>query len=133
MITIENEIFTELATALRAKYEDIFVSGEYVLAPPKFPAVSIEEADNYTATSEVDSGGDNFSVVMYEINVYTNKTVGKKSQAKEIMALIDSTLTGRNFTRVSSTPVPNMDGSIYRITARYRVETDGTHTYRYAI
>lgn len=131
MITIENEMFTELASALHELDEDIYVSGEYVLAPPKFPAVTIEEADNYTAIRELDSSTDRYSIVMYEINIYTNKTVGKKSQAKEILATIDDVLTGRNFTRVSSTPVPNADGSIYRITARYRAETDGTKVYRY--
>lgn len=133
MITIESEIFTELANALRAVYEDIFISGEYVMAPSKFPSVSIEESDNYTAVNELDTGEDRHAVVMYEINVYTNKTVGKKTQAKDILAIIDGLLTGKNFTRVSSIPVPNIDNSIYRITARYRAETDGTSVYRYTL
>lgn len=133
MVTIESEIYTELAEALRSEFEGIFVSGEYVAAPPRFPAVSIEEADNYTATSELDTDGEKFSVVMYEINIYTNKTVGKKSQAKAILAVIDNLLIGRNFTRLSAPPVPNIDSSIYRITARYRAETDGKMVYRYGL
>ena len=134
MVTIESEMFTEVATALRERFEGIYVSGEYLMKPPSYPAVSIEEADNYDATGEMTTEGSGHSVVTYEINVYTNKTVGKKTQAKEIMAVINGVMMSRNFSRLSSIPVPNVaDISIYRITARYRAETDGKTIYRYSI
>lgn len=82
MVTIENEIFTAIADRLRDEFEGIFVSGEYVMVPPSFPAVSIEEADNYTATKHYSSAGDDHAVVTYEINVYTNKTVGKRHRPR---------------------------------------------------
>lgn len=133
MITIENNIFTELAELLRTGFENIFLTGEYVMVPSRFPTVSIEEADNYTAANELDTGNEKYTVLMYEINIYTNKAVGKKTQAKEILAAIDNYFHDKNFTRLSAIPVPSTDGSIYRITARYRVESDGINTYRYTI
>lgn len=108
------------------------MTGEYVKAPSKFPHVSIVEVDNYTSYRHMDtSATEAYSTVMYEVNVYSNKTAGKKSEAKAIMSLIDSMMYARNFTRLSLTPVPNMeDATIYRLTARYRAETDGTNIYR---
>lgn len=134
MVTIESDIFTEIATDLRSRHSGIFLSGEYLMQPTTFPAVSIEEADNYDSVNQIHNDGCDHSVLMYEINVYTNKTVGKKAQAKKILAEIDDVLTRYNFTRLSAIPVPNMtDTSIYRISARYRAETDGTNVYRYGL
>ena len=69
--------------------------------------------------------------VMFEVNVYSNKTEGKKTECKEIMKVIDEVLFKMNFKRIAMTPVPNMeDASIYRMVARYRVMTDGRYFCR---
>ena len=69
--------------------------------------------------------------VMFEINVYSNKTEGKKTECKAIMKVIDALMYGMNFTRISLAPVINASKpTIYRMTARYRAETDGTNLYR---
>lgn len=48
-----------------------------------------------------------------------------------MMMVIDRVLYGLNFKRLNMNPVPNMeDANIYRLTARYRAETDGTTLYR---
>lgn len=132
MIDVENEIYTPLARALRAEFPGINVSGEYVRAPSKFPHVSIVESDNYMTIRHLDNSDDEkYATIMYEINVYSNKSGGKKSEAKAIMGLIDGLMYDLNFTRLAMTPVPNLeDSTIYRITARYRAETDGTNMYR---
>ena len=45
--------------------------------------------------------------------------------------MLDELLWGMNFRRLAVTPVPNLENAtIYRLTARYRVETDGIHFYR---
>ena len=132
MIDVENKIYTPLARSLRAEFPGINVSGEYVRAPSKFPHVSIVESDNYMTIRHLDNSDDEkFATLMYEINVYSNKSGGKKSEAKAIMGLIDGLMYDLNFTRLAMTPVPNLeDSTIYRITARYRAETDGTSMYR---
>lgn len=129
---IENYVFDTLANIVRAGWPGAFVTGEYVRSPSKFPHVSIVEADNYMSVGRLDSSPEEkYATVMYEINVYTNDTTGKKAKAKAIIDLIDKKMYAMNFTRLSRTVVPNMeDSTIYRITARYRAETDGTTIYR---
>ena len=132
MIDIEKLIYTPIAEALRAKFEGISVSGEYVNEPAKFPYVSIVEQDNYMSTKRLDSSeSEKFATLMYEVNVYSDKAGSKKSTCREIMNMVDDMLYKRNFIRLSRSPVPNMEnGTIYRLVARYRAETDGTNIYR---
>lgn len=131
MIDIENQIYTPIAKALRNKFSGIIVSGEYINAPPDFPYVSIVEQDNYTTQAHMDSGSVEFSTLMYEVNVYSNKSVGKKAVCREIITFIDSLMYSKNFRRISLSPVPNMENAtIYRLVARYKAETDGTNLYR---
>lgn len=129
---INAKIFDPIATALREQYDGIYVTGEYIDAPPQFPAVSIVEGDNYIDTDKMSSkANEEYSVIMYEVEVYTNKDVGKVQQARNILESIDAILYDLNFTRISMTPVPNMaNRSIYRLVARYRAETDGEIIYR---
>ncbi len=132
MIDIENQIYTPIAKALRNEFPGIFISGEYINAPSSFPYVSIVEQDNYATQAHMDSGDtEAFSTLMYEVNVYSNKSVGKKAVCREIMTFIDNMMYLNNFRRISLSPVPNMENAtIYRLVARYRAETDGTNIYR---
>lgn len=126
------KIFDPIATALREQFNGIYVTGEYVDAPPQFPAVSIIEADNYLDYEKASSkANEEYSIVMYEVEVFTNLKSGKQMQAREILEFIDAILYDLNFIRLSAMPVPNMaNTSIYRLVARYRAETDGTTLYR---
>lgn len=132
MIDIENVIYTELAEKLRETFPDIHLSGEYVNAPPGFPYVSFVEQDNYTPMFHRDSSStERFAMLLYEVNVYCNKGTGRKALCRKIMTLIDDFMYAKNFVRISLAPVPNLEnGTIYRLTARYRAETDGTNLYR---
>jgi hypothetical protein len=122
MINIESEIFNIIAKVVREKYPDIYITGEYVKIPPKFPCVSLIEMDNsaYTKTQSSDSV-ENHAELMYELNVYSNKKSGKKSECKAIASLIDNELAALGFSRTMLQPIPNMDdATIYRILGRYR-------------
>lgn len=122
MIDMENEIFNEVSERVRTKYPNIFMTGEYVKSPSSFPCVSLVEADNATfRNSQTSDGKENHAAVMYELNVYSNKTKGKKAECKEIVAFIDEILMELNFTRLMLEPVPNQDeATIYRMLGRYR-------------
>lgn len=122
MIDIETTVFNTVATKVREQYPDIYMTGEYVRSPSSFPAASLVEMDNASRTDTIDSGSnENYANVMYEANVYSNKTTGKKSECKEIIALIDEEMLAMGFERVTLTPVPNMnDSTIYRMVGRYR-------------
>ena len=121
MINIEEEVFNDVATEVRAKFSDVCMVGEYVKSPSTFPCVSLVEQDNYVYTKTQTSLSDeNHCQVMYEVNVYSNKTVGKKTECKNIMALIDNAMLKKGFTRTMMQPIPNIDdATIYRMVARY--------------
>jgi hypothetical protein len=120
MIDIESEVFTTIATELRSQFTGINVYGEDVRSPSSFPCVSIVEADNYTVRRTQDSGSnENHANLMYEVNVYSNKTSGKKTECKEIFAVIDEIMLGLGFTRSNKNPVTMDEATIYRIVGRY--------------
>ena len=121
MIDCENEIFDRVADSVRAAYPSAFISGEYIRTPSKFPFVSLIEMSNTAYDRTQSSGGlENHASVMYEVNVYSNKTRGKKSECKAIAALIDNELATLGFSRTMLQPIPNMDdATIYRMTGRY--------------
>lgn len=122
MINIENEVFDIVSKKVREKYLDIYLTGEYVKSPPSFPAGSIVEMDN-TAYSLTQTSGENenHASVMYEVNVFSNKTKGKKTECKEIISIIDNEMTSLGFSRTMIQPIPNeADATIYQIIARYK-------------
>ena len=129
MIDIENAVFNRVVTKVREVFPDIFMTGEYVKSPPSFPAASLMEMDNSTRVETIDSGSnENHANVMYEVNVYSNKTVGKKSECKAIISLIDEEMLAMGFSRSTLTPVPNEnDSTIYRMVGRYRAAVSSTH------
>jgi hypothetical protein len=121
MIDCENEIFSKIAESVREAYPSVFISGEYIKTPSKFPFVSLIEMSNTAYDRTQSSGGlENHASLMYEVNVYSNKTSGKKSECKAIATLIDNELATLGFSRTMLQPIPNMDdATIYRMTGRY--------------
>lgn len=121
MISPETLVFAAVAKALREKYTGIFVSGEYVDVPAKFPAVTIVEAENRVASRMTTRKRiENAVQLMYEVNVFSNEVGFKAIRAKEILADIDAVMADLGFTRITSTPMPNLeDTTIYRHFARY--------------
>lgn len=132
MIDIENQIFSAVAVPLREKYGkdskgqyNIWVSGESTDVPARFPAVTIEERDNYVYTRASTTNIENAANVMYEVNVYTNRVGYKKQDAQEIMSFIDEIMADLKFTRTMMQPIDNLsDATIYRMVARYEATVD---------
>lgn len=121
MIDIEPEVFDDVSKAVRNEYPNVYMTGEYVRVPPSFPCVSLIEADNQIYRNTRDSGHiENHAQVIYEVNVYSNKTKWKKTECKAIISLIDSRMESLGFTRTILTPVPNEQDGIYRMVGRYR-------------
>ena len=122
MIDIETEVFNIVSKKVRKEYPKVYMTGEYVKSPPSFPCISLIEVDNQiyrnTRTTECI---ENHVQVLYEVNVYSNKTSGKKAECKAIISLIDKEMEALGFTRTSMNPVPNEEeATVYRIVARYR-------------
>ena len=122
MINIESEMFDIMAKAIRTKYPSAYVVGEYVKSPSRFPCISIVEMSN-TAYDKTQSSGslENHADLTYEVNIYSNKTSGKKSECKDIASLLDNEFATLGFSRTMLQPIPNGDdATIYRTVGRYR-------------
>lgn len=122
MMNIENEVFNTVANALRAVYGDnIMVSGEYNETPSAFPFVTLIEDDNYEVAETRTLGRlpETASSLMYTANVYSNLKSGRKAQAKSIMDIVDEQMHKLGFQRTMRDQLPNVDRTIYRVTARY--------------
>lgn len=125
MIDLENDIYDYAAKALRAAHTGIDVAAEYVEMPAKFPHVSIVEADNRVLERMRTNNIENAIQSMFEVNIYSNKASGKKSEAKAIANTLDDVLSGIGFTRTFREQVPNLrDATIYRIVCRYEAVID---------
>lgn len=125
MIDLENDIYDYVAKALRAAHTGIDVAAEYVEMPAKFPHVSIVESDNRILDRMRTNNIENAIQSMFEVNIYSNKASGKKSEAKAIANTLDDVLSGIGFTRTFREQVPNLrDATIYRIVCRYEAVID---------
>lgn len=129
MIDVESEIFSAVETVVREAYPKVFMTGEYVKSPSSFPCVSLVEISNAVyRNSSATTVEENHAAVTYEVNVYSNKSKGKKAECREIMNLIDTKLANIGFTRMMLEPVPNMeDATIYRLLSRYRAVVGKDH------
>ena len=120
MIDIENKVLNDVFAAVRANFSTAQCYGEYVATPAKFPCVCIYEADNRTYRTSQDTDlQEHHASVMFECNVYSDKQVGKKAEARAIAKLIDTTMQNMKFTRTFFQPLPNLDRTIFRITMRW--------------
>ena len=126
MVDIENYVINAVAEGL----SDITVIGNYVDVPSSFPCVTIVEDTNVSAnTFDNASPLENHADLTYSVNVYSNLVSGAKAQAKSIMSRVDAILENFKFERFFCQTVPNVDRTIYRYTARYRVRVGkGTTT-----
>lgn len=132
MLEIENDVFDTVATELRSQHAGIFVSGEFVDTPAKFPAVTIVEADNRVFDRMRTRRIENAARVMYEVQIFSNKASGKKAEAKEIANTADGVFANLGFTRTMRSQVANLkDATIYRIVCRYEavVGENGENNY----
>ena len=121
MIDFENEIFTAVATAVRAKHAGATVKGEYIRSPASFPTVALSEIDNVNVDALIDSSGEEkYAGLGYRLQVFSNKEGGKKSEAKAIFKTADDILCGMGFRRRAYSTTPEIyNSTIFSITATY--------------
>lgn len=121
MIDVENLVIDTISKAIKASaYSTALVVSDYTDMPSKFPCVSVIESDNSTYRRTQDNDlKEHHTRVLYEVNVYSNKTSGAKSEAKKILDIVDTTFQNIKFTRTFKNSVPNKDKTIARMVARY--------------
>lgn len=123
MIDIENMLFTAVKNALP---ETVTCGTMYQQTKSEFPYVSLYVLDSTVYEPFIDSARiENAVDITVEVNVYSNKTDGKKEECKSLMKTVDDTLLGLHLTRIFCQPTPNLeDATVYRMTARYRAVVD---------
>ena len=120
MVDAEPLIITKLETAIKEKFPKALVTGEKVSAPSEFPAVSIVEVDSSTYERSLTGEPiEHHSNIYYEVEIFSNLSIGRKTQCRQIAKVIDDEMIALNFTRRMLAPIPNVSPSIYRMVGRY--------------
>ena len=118
MISIENIVVDNVTRVIKSFYPDATIKSEKQDVPSSFPFVSVIEADSSTyRKTQDDELREHHIEVMYEVNVYSNRKDGKKTEAKKIMSLVDDVMQDMKFTRTTKLPIETK--SYYRYVARY--------------
>jgi hypothetical protein len=121
LIDAESTIFNKVADAFDQAYPNGSRYGEETTSPPRFPCLTLVQVDNFTYEPSLDASHKEHNAwLVWEANVYSNKTYGAKQECKGIMQLVDEQLQSLNFVRLFCTPSKNADKKYFRMTARYR-------------
>lgn len=121
MIDIENEVFDYVYSHIMEDFPDLYMTGEYEVAPAKLPCLYLFEADNSVRRDTISSSSvENFADVMMEAQIFSNKSPGKKQECKDILQALDGLMAILGFRRTMKQVVPNMlDATVCRMVARY--------------
>lgn len=121
MLNYANEVFTNVARIVREAHTGTTVIGENTRQPSKFPTVTIDEIENVVVDQLEDSSNkENFAGVTYKVQVFSNKTSGKKTEARKIFSTVDAEMRRMGFRRKTYTTTPEIyESTIYQISATY--------------
>lgn len=124
MIDIESEAVDRVKKALTKSFPGVYVTSEQGKSPPRFPAVSVVMINNptYERTLTLGKTSENHSAPVLQIDVYSNRTEGGKSECKAVMNAADGVMQDMGLVRFfGPESTPNMlDATVCRQTARYR-------------
>ena len=127
MIDIENATFTNVYNALNSGgYAGIKMYSTFENEPASFPCVYMTIMDS-TVLSQDSSRTERLIDVTFDISVFSAKSVGKKSEAKAIMAVIDDAMRLDGFKRTYSQPLDVSDKnntSLCQLLNRYEAQVD---------
>lgn len=124
MIDYENKIFGIIYQAVTNYNSDIYVTKDKSQEPESFPCVYVEETDSYTpaAYQMLSSREEVATRVVTTVEVYSNKSSGKRQEAKSILTVVDDTLRKNGFRRTVKNYLDLTDDNnttIIRLLARY--------------
>lgn len=124
MIDYENYTFGLIYSAVMGYDNSIYVTKELDVAPPSFPCVYVEQTDSYTPSeyTMVSSYEEVATRTVTTVEVYSNKTSGKRQEVKSILTVIDDALREDGFRRTTMRYIDLTDSNnkaIIRLLARY--------------
>lgn len=128
MIDIEPQVFDRIYRRVKAQFPNVKMESITNLSPTTFPYVGLEQADSFAhKSSRSSSSNENYSEVVFEVNVFAIGDA-RKSQVKKILSVIDDEFNSIGFTRYNATPIPLGDGKTFRMFSRYRAVVSKENT-----
>jgi hypothetical protein len=119
MNDIEVQVIDKVIRAVKAEYPKAKVEDRFTENPASFPYVCVYETNSFMPQRYQDNTRKElYTEVAYEAQFFTNDTM-KKSTAKAIAEIVDTTMQDIGFLRTFKSQVPNIDRTIYRIVLRY--------------
>lgn len=120
MIDIENLVVDTIENAYLAAEKSISVLSRYEPTPESFPCCMVREVSNFAYRRSMDEDPSPHHIsIAYQLDIFSNKNVGAKSEVKELASIADAAMCGMKFVLDSFSIITNEDRTITRATARY--------------
>lgn len=115
-----NGIYTYVRNAVKAVYPEAYVAGVDEPIPPVGLAVEITETDVRTPVQNVTlDGQDEQWRVAYDVNVYSNKFEGQKTEAHDVMRVCEKAFRRLYFIEDSRITLQRENNRVTRMAARF--------------
>jgi len=124
MIDIESKIVDTIYNAVKAQnaYPDADVTTGFDMQAATFPCVVVKEVDNAPVrNTDTDDCAENYTRLIYQVDVYTDSENKAKTEGKAILGIVDSALQGLKFRRMRKNEPLNISRTIFRQYARWEV------------
>lgn len=120
-VPVFNQVYNAVYDEFHGSYPDLTILNDRPESLAKFPAVICVEDDNITYSRDRDlTSQEQYSEVMYTVEIYTDNRNGHKTLAKQIAGIVDAVMIGLRFQRMSFAQMPNVDRDVTRYVGRYR-------------
>lgn len=121
IVEVSNEIFTKLKTSISPTK----IQRGYQTTSPTFPLVTVMELENSTHEETVDSAGEQYNNIGFEINIFSNSMTAS-TEIEGIRKKVDDVMCGfYGMNRVTAQYIDNyIDQSITRYMIRYTCVID---------
>ena len=124
-----NAVYTAVTDAAIAVEAGIYCSSKYEPVPDSFPAVYVEEVSRVRTPNNITLAyTDDQNRVIHEVQVWSNKATGARTQAYAVMDAIVAAYNTLYFRLTMMSPMPTTDRSIYRLVARFAKQVTGGDT-----
>ena len=115
-----NGIYTYVRNAVKAEFPDVYVCGAEEPIPPVGLAVEILEVDVRTPSRFVTlDGQDEQWRVAFDVNVYSNKFEGAKTEAHDVLRVCEKAFRRLFFLEDSRLTLKRENNRVVRLAARF--------------
>ena len=114
-----HEVYNYIYEQVNTTSRPVYITGRIEPIPPSFPAIYLVQlsTEDYAPALNLLST-DSARRVVWEAQIFTNKTTGAVDEAHEIMEDVSAAFKNIGFQLTYCYPVENADPSIYRLVMR---------------